>query len=90
MFGLLIINRISRQFAQCAKLNQVRADFGGIAVGAADSAGFEDSHPDTSVGSKGLKRLGNTRKLLREQIYGSLRSERVYLLDPNKKFVPAN
>jgi transposase len=44
----------------------------------------------TSVGSKGLKQLGKTRKLLREQIYHSLRTERIYVLDPNKKFVPAN
>lgn len=44
----------------------------------------------TSVGTKGLKQLGQTRKLLREQIYGSLRAGRTYQLDPNKKFVPAN
>jgi transposase len=44
----------------------------------------------TSVGTKGLKQLGQTRKRLREQIYGSLRAGRIYLLDPNKKFVPAN
>ncbi len=44
----------------------------------------------TSVGTKGLKQLGQTRKLLREQIYGSLRTGRIYLLDPNKQFVPAN
>jgi transposase len=44
----------------------------------------------TSVGTKRLKQLGQTRKLLREQIYGSLRTGRVYVLDPNKKFVPAN
>jgi transposase len=44
----------------------------------------------TSVGPKGLKQLGHTRKHLREQIYGSLRAGRTYRLDPNKKFVPAN
>jgi transposase len=44
----------------------------------------------TSIGAKGLKHLGKTRKLLREQIYDSLRTQRIYLLDPNKKFVPAN
>lgn len=44
----------------------------------------------TNVGIKGLKQLGKTRKLLREQIYDSLRTERIYALDPNKKFVPAN
>jgi transposase len=44
----------------------------------------------TSVGAKGLKQLGKTRKTLREQVYGSLKEGRVYVLDPNKKFVPAN
>jgi transposase len=44
----------------------------------------------TSVGTKGLKELGKTRKLLRDQIYGSLRTERIYVLDPNKKFAPAS
>jgi transposase len=42
------------------------------------------------VGTKGLKHLGKTRKLLRQQIYDSLQTQRIYLLDPNKKFVPAN
>jgi transposase len=42
----------------------------------------------TSVGTKGLKQLGKTRKGLREQIYDSLKAGRVYALDPNKKFVP--
>ena len=44
----------------------------------------------TSVGTKGLKQLGKTRKSLREQIDGSLRTEKIYVLDPNKKFVPTN
>jgi hypothetical protein len=44
----------------------------------------------TGVGVKGLKHPGKTRKLFREQIYGSLRAGRIYVLDPNKKFIPAN
>ena len=44
----------------------------------------------TSVGTKGLKQLGQTRQCLREQIYGSLKAGRIYVLDPNKQFVPAN
>ena len=44
----------------------------------------------TSVGTKGLKQLGKTRKALREEIYQSLKTGRVYKLDPNKKFIPAN
>lgn len=44
----------------------------------------------TNIGTKGLKQLGKTRKLLREQIYGSLRAGRIYTLDPNKKFAPAS
>jgi transposase len=42
----------------------------------------------TSVGTKGLKQLGKTRKGLREQIYDSLQAGRVYELDPHTKFVP--
>jgi hypothetical protein len=44
----------------------------------------------TSVGTQGLKHLGQTRKRLREQTYHSLKAGRIYWLDPNKKFVPAN
>jgi transposase len=43
----------------------------------------------TTVGTKGLKQLGKTRKHLREQIYGSLRTEKIYVLHPDKKPVPA-
>jgi transposase len=41
-----------------------------------------------SVGSKGLEHLGKSRKLLREEIYQRLKTGRVYVLDPNKKFTP--
>ena len=44
----------------------------------------------TSVGTKGLKQLGKTRKAFREEIYTSLKTGRLYQLDPNTKFVPAN
>jgi transposase len=44
----------------------------------------------TSVGTKGLKQLEKTRKAFREEIYQSLKTGRVYQLDPNKKFVPAD
>jgi transposase len=40
------------------------------------------------VGAAGLKKLGKTRKAFREEIFKSLKSGRVYLLDPNKKFHP--
>src|ERR1700685_4010570 len=43
----------------------------------------------TSVGAKGLRQLGKTRKAFREEIYESLKAGRVYKLDPNKKFAPA-
>ena len=43
----------------------------------------------TSVGAKGLKQLGKTRKVFREEIYAALKAGRVYQLDPNQKFVPA-
>lgn len=43
----------------------------------------------TSVGAKGLKQLGKTRKAFREEIYQSLKTGRVYQLEPDKKFVPA-
>lgn len=44
----------------------------------------------TSVGTKGLKQLEKTRKAFREEIYQSLKTGRVYQLDPGKKLVPAN
>jgi transposase len=40
------------------------------------------------VGASGLKKLGKTRKVFREEIFKSLQSGRLYLLDPNKKFTP--
>lgn len=42
----------------------------------------------TSVGACRLKQLGKTRKTFREQVYSSLKSGRIYVLDPNKKFTP--
>jgi transposase len=42
----------------------------------------------TQVGAENLKKLGKTRKQLREQIYDSLKSGRTYVLDPDRKFVP--
>jgi len=42
----------------------------------------------TSVGAKGLKQLGKTRKAFREEIHASLKAGRIYLLDPNLKFIP--
>jgi len=41
-----------------------------------------------SVGQQGLQRLGKTRKVYREEIYQSLKTGRVYVLDPNKKYTP--
>jgi transposase len=35
-----------------------------------------------------LKKVGKNRKLFREEIYQRLKTGRVYLLDPNKKFTP--
>ena len=43
----------------------------------------------TSVGSKGLKQLGKTRPTLRKETFNLLTTGRVYVLDPNKTFVPA-
>jgi transposase len=43
----------------------------------------------TSVGAKGLKQLGKTRKAFKEEIHGALLAGRVYELDPGKKFAPA-
>jgi hypothetical protein len=44
----------------------------------------------TSVGTKALKQLGKTRKAFREQTYNLLKTGKVYALDPNKKFAPAD
>jgi transposase len=41
------------------------------------------------VGSKGLERLGKTRRLLREETYERLKNGKVYQLDPGKKFTPS-
>jgi transposase len=41
----------------------------------------------TGVGTKGLKKLGKTRKAFREEIHASLKAGRTYLLDSNLKFV---
>jgi transposase len=41
-----------------------------------------------SVGPKGLKKLGKTRKAYREEIYGTLQNAKIYVLDPNPKFTP--
>jgi transposase len=43
----------------------------------------------SSVGPKGLKQLGKTRKAFRAEIYESLKGGRAYWLDPDKKFAPA-
>jgi transposase len=40
------------------------------------------------VGEQGLQPLGKTRKTYRQEIYQSLKAGRVYVLDPDKKFVP--
>ena len=40
------------------------------------------------VGQQGLKRLNKTRKLYRQEIYHSLKTGRIYVLDPHKKFAP--
>ena len=42
----------------------------------------------SQVGSLNLKKLGKTRKALRQEIETRLKNGRVYLLDPNKKFEP--
>src|SRR5207244_5408747 len=41
-----------------------------------------------SVGKQGLQRLGKTRQAYRQEIYQLLKSGRVYVLDPNKKYTP--
>jgi hypothetical protein len=43
----------------------------------------------TSVGAKGLKQLGKTRKTFREEIQATLKAGRTYVLDPDRKFAPA-
>jgi transposase len=41
------------------------------------------------VGARGLQQLGKNRKAWRQEIYQRLKTGKVYLLDPNKKFTPA-
>jgi transposase len=41
-----------------------------------------------SVGQPGLKALGKTRKLYREEIYQRLKTGRTYVLAPDKKYAP--
>ena len=43
----------------------------------------------TSVGPKGLKQINKTRLALRKETFDLLKTGRVYVLDPNKKFAPA-
>ena len=43
----------------------------------------------TRVGPKGLRQLGKTRQVLRKETFNSLKTGRVYVLDPNKQFAPA-
>ena len=40
------------------------------------------------VGTAGLKQLRKTRKVFREEIFQTLKTGKVYVLDPNKKFAP--
>jgi len=42
----------------------------------------------TSVGPKGLKQLAKTRQAFRAEIYSALQNTKIYVLDPNKKFMP--
>lgn len=42
----------------------------------------------TSVGSQALKKQAKTRKAYREEIYGRLKTGRVYVLDEEKRFGP--
>lgn len=44
----------------------------------------------TSVGARGLKQLRKTRKAFRAEIYAALTTGKVYQLDANTKFTPAN
>jgi hypothetical protein len=41
-----------------------------------------------AVGTKGLEKLQKTRKAFREEIHQSLKNGRVYVLDPDRMFVP--
>jgi transposase len=43
----------------------------------------------TSVGTKGLEQLGKTRQALRKETLNSLKTGRVYVLNPDKQFAPA-
>ena len=42
----------------------------------------------SNVGQQGLKELGKNRKAFKEEIFGSLKAGRIYMLDPNKKLAP--
>jgi transposase len=42
----------------------------------------------SQVGTNGLKKLGKTRRTLRQEMCQALKTGRVYALDPNKKFTP--
>lgn len=42
----------------------------------------------SQIGPKALKAMGQTRAQMRQQVYDHLKTGRVYLLDPNKKFAP--
>jgi len=42
----------------------------------------------TSVGPKSLKQLGKTRRVWRLETFESLKTGRLYVLDPNSKFAP--
>jgi transposase len=42
----------------------------------------------TQVGTEGLKKLGKTRRTLREEVRELIKSGRTYEMDPNKKFTP--
>jgi transposase len=44
----------------------------------------------TAVGTEKLKELGKDRVKYREEAYAMLKTGRVYVLDPNKKFVPGS
>jgi hypothetical protein len=42
----------------------------------------------TQVGAAGLKKINKTRKSFREEILQSLKTGKVYALDPTKKLTP--
>jgi len=42
-----------------------------------------------SVGQQGLKSLGKDRASYRQEVYDSLKTTRIYQLDPTKKYIPA-